>query len=165
MAALDGTERDCGTLRLGGAVPEGYGQTNGAHSQQTTYCAYLVYSAFSSNDPATGNPCNPASLGNMPLCASSMAAFIASFQTIMSNKAFCPNGQNDAAKGYITAYQGIVNLGSPPSCAVGETAAEKANCGTPRFHTHQRNEITRAQLALTRLSFSWRSKRILCNYH
>ncbi|TPX52859.1 hypothetical protein CcCBS67573_g09788, partial [Chytriomyces confervae] len=94
-----------------------------------TYCAYLVAAGFSNTDPATGQPCNGPSQGAIPLCQSSMTAFVASFNTITSNPNFCPSGANAIVSNYLAAYSEIQNLSTASTCVVGETAAEKANCG------------------------------------
>ncbi|KAJ3242704.1 Sorbin and SH3 domain-containing protein 1, partial [Chytriomyces hyalinus] len=58
-----------------------------------------------------------------------MTAFVNSFNAITSNPNFCPSGANAIVSNYLAAYSEIQNLSTASTCVVGETAAEKANCG------------------------------------
>ncbi|KAI9326785.1 hypothetical protein BDR26DRAFT_1013069 [Obelidium mucronatum] len=116
-------------------APGGYGCTGwdgtGLRYFQSTLCAYFVGMGTMNIAEGSTGTCNPPTT-TVSLCASSAATFSRSWDSVLSNTTFCPNGADPNAimyKAYIMAsIQGI--LSSSPTCLVAEgSAGESAHCG------------------------------------
>ncbi|KAJ3233417.1 hypothetical protein HDU81_002276 [Chytriomyces hyalinus] len=74
----------------------------------------------------TATPCSPNSL-MIPLCASTMDSFVDSFNGVVANPAFCPNGGNtNSLKGYINSFTSVRTL---LSTSVATCVESQENCG------------------------------------
>ncbi|KAJ3398158.1 SH3-domain kinase binding protein 1 [Chytriomyces hyalinus] len=84
---------------------------------------------------STTSPCNPKS-SVIPLCVSTMDSFVDSFNGVVANKEFCPNGGNaNSLKDYINSFTSIRYLLSTTANCVGS----QGNCGTPNNTGSDRN--------------------------
>ncbi|KAJ3119572.1 Sorbin and SH3 domain-containing protein 2 [Physocladia obscura] len=98
----------------------------GLRYQATALCIELVGFGIGNTDTAT--PCNPAGT-ILPVCQSTVTKFANAWNTVFSNTAFCPNGENTAANNYVTYLTGLSSsLSSSSTCIVGESN-EVNNCG------------------------------------
>ncbi|KAI9332854.1 hypothetical protein BDR26DRAFT_625677 [Obelidium mucronatum] len=99
---------------------------------QSSLCAYLVGQGVNQAADATPDtPCNPPGTV-VPLCASSMTKFGASWNTVFSSRTFCPAGAGSLGAGPSSLVNFIlgtqVTLSNEATCIAAE-AGEKSNCG------------------------------------
>ncbi|KAJ3121607.1 Sorbin and SH3 domain-containing protein 1 [Physocladia obscura] len=100
----------------------------GLRYHQSALCAAFVGNAFVSGATGNATTCTAAARAPIPMCASVLAAFVASYRALLANASVCPD-PSSTASAYLDFFEAAAPfLSTADNCLLG-LAEDRAQCG------------------------------------